>query len=627
FINGAEPDTLDPHLNSGQPGGRIITALFEGLTRQDARSLLPAPGVAQAWDISPDGLTYTFHLRSDAVWSDGKALGPQDFVYSWRRMLDPALGAEYAYILYPIKGARAFNTFAGLADDIEREIVPELTRVWTSAPEIGLARRAWSELANHLNLTEVLQYSRAPAVRTLLEEPASSSAPVERERLRRFLQALPGEAARLRAEARDVTSRFGSSLGVYASDARTLVVELEAPTPYFLDLTSFYSALPVPRHAIEKWGDSWFLPETIVSNGPFELESWRVNDRVRLRRSERYWGRAEVHAESIEVLPTENTTTCLNLYLTGEADWLPSYYPKELAPELRQRPDFYAHPAFMVYYFRLNTRRPPLNDVRVRQALNLAIDRQVITERVLGLGELPADHFVPPGVRGYAAPPSQIRLDIGRAQQLLVDAGFPGGQGFPRLGLLYTSSESHRAIAEVITDQWKRNLGIDVVPYNQEWQAYLASSRSGNYDIARATWIGDYLDPNTFLDLWVTDGGNNQTGFSSAVYDELIRAAANMDRFALHPKELLDQLKEPAPVAALLERRSALTDAAERRELLGRARLRLLAEAEAILVQDQFPVLPVYFYVESGLYAHNVHGLYTELELPDGSHVPNLQDI
>jgi oligopeptide transport system substrate-binding protein len=274
------------------------------LTRQDARSLLPAPGVAQSWDISPDGLTYTFHLRSDAVWSDGKQLGPEDFVYSWRRMLDPALGAEYAYILYPVKGARAFNTFASLADSIDQTIVPELSKAWTDAAEGGLARQAWSEFASRLNLKEVLQYSRDPAIRELLAEPAGSPTPIQRERLRRFLTALPAEATRLRAELRDVSARFGSSLGVYASDARTLVVELEAPTPYFLDLTSFYSALPVPRHVLEKWGDAWFLPETIVSNGPFELESWRVNDRVRLRKSQRYWGRAEVHADSIEILPT-----------------------------------------------------------------------------------------------------------------------------------------------------------------------------------------------------------------------------------------------------------------------------------------------------------------------------------
>jgi oligopeptide transport system substrate-binding protein len=627
FVNGVEPDTLDPDLLTGQPGGRIASALFEGLTRPEASSLRAAPGVASSWEISDDGLRYTFHLRDDSYWTDGKQVTAADFVYSWRRLLDPKLGAEYAYMLHSVRGARAFNTFEALARTIDKQLIVALEQTRASAGSAGLSSAEWRALATRLPLHDSLQHSEDADLRSLLDSPPNGEERVSAERLARFQSALRSEVERLRSVARDVGSRFGESLGVYAEGEHTLVVELEAPTPYFLDVLSFYPALPVPRQVVERYGSAWFLPETVVSNGPFVLESWRVNDRIRLRRNERYWGRSEVRADSIEALPTENTTTALNLYLTGEVDWLPAAYPLDLVDQLRQRPDFYMHPAFVVYYYRFNTRRPPFNDVRVREALNLAIDRRVITEQVLGLGQLPANHFVPPGVPGYTPPASHIQLDIERARRLLSEAGYPEGRGFPAAGILYNTLEAHKKIAEVVSDQLRRNLGIQVGAYNQEWQSYLTTTRAGNFDLSRGSWIGDYLDPNTFLDMWVTNGGNNQTGFSSSKYDAIIRAAANMEAFAARPDALLRSLKEPGAISELLRQRTASANLAQRRELLDRARMKLLAEAEAILVQDEFPVLPVYFYVESGLHSPGLRGVYTELEQPDGTHVPNLRGI
>jgi oligopeptide transport system substrate-binding protein len=625
FVNYTEPDTLDPHVLTGQTGGRIVTALFEGLTRHDAKSLAAAPGMAESWEISEDGLRYTFHLRTGSQWSDGVGISAADFVYSFRRMLDPKLGAAYAYLLHPLKGGKAFNTFEALADRIDAKLLPALAKEIEAAPAAGLSAPAWSSLLARLPVQDSLQNSQDPEARSLLD-----SAPqlVSIERLQQLVRTLGSEAQRMRDVARDVRGRFGTSLGVYALDPHTLVIELDAPAPYFLDITSFYSTLPVPRHVVEKHGGAWFLPENIVSNGPFVLESWRVNDRIRLRKNERYWGKSEVRADAIDVLPTENPTTALNLFLTGDADWLPApAYPTDLVEQLMQRPDFYVHAAFNVYFYRLNTRRPPLNDARVRQALNLAIDRELIVKRVLGRGELPATRLVPPGVPGFEPLPTRIGLDVERARQLLAEAGFPGGKGFPALGILYNTLDSHKKVAEVIADQLARNLGIEVTPYNQEWQSYLATTRAGNFDIARAGWIGDYLDPNTFLDLWVSNGGNNETGFSSPSYDSLIRAAADMEQFARQPAALLSLLKQPEAVSELLRRRSESPDTRDRRLLLDAARMRLLGEAEGILVQDEFPILPIYFYVNSGLRAPGLRGLYTELELPDGQHVPNLQDI
>ena len=624
FVNGTEPKTLDPHLLTGQPGGRIATAIFEGLTRYDPKTLGPAPGLAESWEISGDGRRYTFQLRDDARWSDGTPIDAADVVYSWRRMLDPKLGAEYAYMLHPVKGAEAYNTFEGLADALEARILPELTRLQARTGSAGLDASGWKTLTTGFPVHDSLQHAKSDAIRTLLDRDPG---PVSTAQLERFSRAVEDEAARLRSQARDVSTRFGTSLGVYAEDRHRLVVELDAPTPYFLDITSFYSALLVPKHTIEQHGSSWFLPETLVCNGPFVVDRWRVNDRIRLKKNPLYWGKHEVRAEAIEALATENVTTALNLYLTGEVDWLPSAYPVDLVQELRAREDFYVHAAFIVYYYRFNTRRKPFDDARVRQAVTLAVDRRVIVDDVRGLGELPAAHFVPPGVPGYPSPESPIGLDVERARKLLAEAGYPGGRGFPEVGILYNTSESHKKIAEVVADQLGRNLGIQVTPYNQEWQSYLATVRSGNFEMARAGWIGDYLDPNTFLDMWVTNGGNNQTGFSSPVYDAIIRAAADMEGFSQGPDALLSRIEGSGAISKRLERRSASSDLDQRRRLLNEARMQLLSRAEAILLGEEFPIMPIYFSVNSGLKVPALRGHYTQLELEDGRKASNLQGI
>jgi oligopeptide transport system substrate-binding protein len=257
----------------------------------------------------------------------------------------------------------------------------------------------------------------------------------------------------------------------------------------------------------------------------------------------------------------------------------------------------------------------------------LAIDRQVIVNEVTRLGQLPAFHLIPPGIPGYEQPVSHIRLDVARAQQLLAEAGFPGGRGFPTIGILYNTQDLHKRIAEVLADQLRQNLGIDVRPYNQEWQSYLATWRTDQYDIARGSWIGDYLDPNTFLDLFITNGSNNHTGFSSPTYDSLLRGAANMVRFAEQPERLLAKLDQPSRVRELLARRAATSDRGEARRLLEQARSRLMTEAEAILVQEEFPILPIYYYVNTSLIAPGLRGIYPEIELPDGTRGSNLQPI
>jgi len=610
FANGAEPKTLDPGLATGEPEGRIVDALFEGLTARDAATLAPAPGVAESWEISEDGRTLEFRLREAARWSDGRPVTAHDFAFSWRRLLTPAHGAEYAYLLYGVRHGEALHLSRARAARLRGETLAAFDAL--ADPPSPVAWRAF--LAAH-DLAATLARAGAPRMRAAAAS-ASPPAPGGRAAFRAGLLAAASAHEALASEAE---ARFGVDAGAYARDDRRFVVELVAPIPYFLDLTSFYPTFPVPRPLVEAHPADWFVPGRIVGNGAFVLDAWRVGDRIRLRRSPTWWGRDGVALASVDALPAENGITALNLYLTGELDWLPRT-PGDLGEKLRERPDHYGGPALSVYYYRVNATRPPLDDPRVRMALALAIDRDSLVRDVLRLGQLPAHRLVPPGMPGYEPPDSPLGFDPARARALLAEAGFPGGRGFRELGILFNTLEDHRKIAELVADQLERNLGIRVTPYNQEWQSYLATTQAGDYDLSRAGWIGDYVDPNTFLDLWVTNGGNNQTGWGDPLYDRCIRAAADVEAFARAPE--LGGLAEPERARTLLAALRAASGA-ERVAAAARLRLQLLREAEAILVQRAVPVIPLYFYVRSGLLSPRVAGFHATLA--DGR--PNLQDL
>lgn len=433
IANGPDPEVLDPQLAASTAEGRILAALYVGLTRLDPASLQPEPALAERWETEEGGRRWRFHLRPGLRWSDGSPLRATDLVESWQRLRRPETAAPY---------------------------------------------RAW------LDDLETLEAS-------------------------------------------------GS----------VLEVRFRQPEPAF-DQMCAYHAL-APRH--ERNPD--------VSCGPYRLVERRVRHRVRVERNPHYFAADTVAIGSIDFLTTDALLTGLNLFLAGDVHYVPDA-PALALPALARRPEIYdPRPYFGTEFYRVNCRRGPLADARVRRALSLALDRAALAATVGG-GQTPARSFTPPLCPPYQ-PPLAAGYDPGAAAALLAEAGFPGGAGLPPLRLVFPSGETARDCAEAVQDQWRRQLGVAVILDMQESAAVRAAVRAGDYDLARASWIGDYLDPATFLEVFAAGSAQNLTGWQDAQYQEALAAAA------------------------------AAGDGAARLDGLRRAEARLLAEA---------PLVPLFHY-------------------------------
>jgi len=472
ILNGAEPESIDPAVITGQLDGRVAYALFDGLVHFD-RHGVPQPAIAQSWDISSNATTYTFHLRSNAKWSNNEPVTAIDFVESWKRTLLPETAAEYAYVMYHIKNAQAFNE--GKIKDF-------------------------------------------------------------------------------------------SLVGVHALDAQTLRVELEDPTPYFLDLLAYVPYLPVYIPSVKQFGDDWIKPAHLVNDGPFLMEEWRLNYRIRLRKNPNYWDAQNVRLQTVDLLPIENAISAYNFYASKVADLIldKGLTPPSLIPEIKRRPDFHAAPFLGDYFIRFNVTRKPFTDVRIRQAIAMAIDRDRIVHKITQAGEPPAYSFTPPGTANAYQPPAMFGRDIAKARQLLASAGYPDGKGFPTVTYLYDNKKLNEDIAVEIQSMLSDALGIHIELQKQEWKVYLNSLRRLDYDFARSSWVGDYNDPNTFIDCFVSGGGNNRTGWRNAEYDKLVANAAV--------------------------------------EADNSRRLALFHRAEDILLNQETPICPLYFYMGIQIY-------------------------
>jgi oligopeptide transport system substrate-binding protein len=349
-----------------------------------------------------------------------------------------------------------------------------------------------------------------------------------------------------------------SRVGVKALDEHTLQVRLNAPTPYFIQLMDHQSTYAVHRPTIEKFGKAtdrftpWTRVENIVGNGPFRLAEWRLNRRITVEKSDTYWDRDNVGLEGIVFYPTENISSEERMFRVGQLHYTQTV-PLDKIPVYRAMPDspHVNTPYLGTYYYLLNTLKPPLDDVRVRQALSMAIDRERLNDTVLHGTNLPAYSITPPGALGYE-PPQVFDYDVARARQLLAEAGYPDGKGWPGLELTYNTSESHLKIAVALQQMWREALNIDVTLVNQEWKVYLDTIDQMDFEMARRGWIGDYVDPNNFLDLFLCNGGNNNTGFCDSEYDEMVlrrapRAKSREERFAIF-REAETRLMEQMPI-------------------------------------------------------------------------------
>lgn len=427
--------TLDPHLWVDGWEGNIVQDLFTGLTTLDAKVNV-VPGCAESWSISEDGLTYTFALREALKWSDGAPLTAQDFVYSFRRILDPETAAPSAALLYLIKNAEAVNR------------------------------------------------------------------------------------GRLSVEA----------LGVTAPDDRTLIIELVEPAPYFPELI-VHRGLPAPRHVIERKTRGWTQPGTMVSNGAFVLDEWIPQNHVRLVRNPEFFDADAVKLEVMYHVPSEDQETGLRRYRAGELDLLTTLPPARLGWIKENLSDqLQLIPILGLDYYIFNTEKAPLDNLSVRRALSMAIEREVLTQRITLAGEEPAYGLVPPGVLNYREPG---RLDYeGRASAarrneaaaLLAEAGF-GPNNPLRLTLRYNTNETHKRVAVAIAAMWKP-LGVQLELVNSEQKVLLADIRNGDFEIARASWFAEVRDAMTYLELLHSGSGKiNQSRFVDPAYDELVDAA------------------------------------------------------------------------------------------------------
>jgi oligopeptide transport system substrate-binding protein len=481
---GADPKTLDPGLNGASDGGDVINQTFEGLVRE--KSGVIYPGIAETWEVSEDGLTVTFNLR-ESKWSDGSDLTAHDFVYSWKRGMDPATASEYSWIweYTNIKGAYEAVYEEGSLDDV----------------------------------------------------------------------------------------------GVRAEDDQTLVVELNSPTDYIVSLLSFYHFMPVKQSSVEAKADgAWAKDaEVVVSNGPFVLTSYTIGEGLTLAKNENYWDAGNVSLDGMEVVFIDEQSTAYQAYQGGELLAIPEVPTAEVSRLIAEDPNFYVFALLGTYYYNFNLDLDLWADQRVRRALTLAIDREMITE-TLGAGQIPAAGFVPEGFLDHegndfalAAGDYGIPTDgsgVEEAQALLAEAGYPNGEGFPEFTIMYNTGEGHQKVAELVQEMYKTNLGLNVQLENQEWAVFQDTRKVGDYEMSRGGWLTDFMDPMGLLSIFTQGNAYNDPNYANDEFDELI-ANANLSRGAEHYDYLY--------------------------------------QAQDILMTE-LPIVPVYYYSDTWLISEKVQG-------------------
>lgn len=453
----------DPQIVEDVSGSEIVRDLFEGLLNQNAEGEL-VPGVATEWSPNEDNTEWTFTLRDNAMWSDGTPVTAGDFVYAWKRLVDPELASPYAW---------------------------------------------FGELMSIQNAGAIIAGEMDP-----------------------------------------------DELGVEAPDDHTLVVHLSAPLPYFAAMTTHGSTFPSPQWVIEEHGDQWTRPGNIVTNGAYILTEHVPQERSVREKSDTYWDAENTVLEKVVALVINDENQALTRFLAGELDR--TEVPIGQYPRLHEEyPDTaISFPRLCSYYYNFNMRDngpEATKDVRVRQALSYAIDRDVIVDQVLQGGQFPAYTFTPGATANFEVPSvpygemTQAERDE-QAVALLAEAGYgPGGEPL-ELSILYNTDEAHRQLATVIGQMWEQKLGVSVTLDNMEWNTFLDAREQGDFDVSRGGWCGDYNEASTFLDLMQSDSGYNDAKFSNEEVDALLAEAKTMTDPSANYTRIEEIVAEEMPI-------------------------------------------------------------------------------
>ncbi|MCF7687691.1 MAG: peptide ABC transporter substrate-binding protein [Cephaloticoccus sp.] len=466
--NGIEPSTLDPHINTGSSESAILSEIYEPLVERGDDGLTLVPAAAASWAVSPDGLTYTFHLRQDRRWSNGDPVTADDFLQSFRRFVDPRLAAEFS--------ARA---------------------------------------------TSVV-----------------------------------GVPAYLRGELKDPTQ-----LGFSAPDPYTFVITLSAPNVVFIQNLIAYPWVPVHMPTLDATGgrlrdnQNWVKPGVMVTNGALQLTEWRPNSRIVLTPNPHHPDHTKVWLRTVNYYPIEDLDTEERAYRAGQLHATTSLPSAKVATYVAEKnPALQITPRLGVSFFVFNTRRPPFDDPRVRQAFSAAIDRAALVKAAYQGGYTAAYTLSQPGMGGYQ-PAAPITDGPGEARDLLAAAGYPDGKGFPPITYLYNTLDRNRVVAEIVQQMWARELGVKVELVNQEWKVFLDTRHRGDYSIARAGWNPFANEPTDYFELFITGGSNNETGWSNPTFDALYQQA--LQTFDVPARHALYQtmdgiIRDEAPCAPLV---------------------------------------------------------------------------
>ncbi len=566
YISGSEPESLDPQIPTGQPEARILMALYDGLVEYHPKTMAPIPAIAERWEISPDGTEFIFYIRKNAFFSNGDPITAHDFVYTFRRGVAPELAAQNAYLAYEIKYARAYNAREAFVKKENGEF---------------LLKRDFDKDVKDFDSSG---FGPDTEFHRFINSPERLTVPLDEKERDQLLEKNP--KLRQAIEGKELVPVRAEDIGVEAIDDHTFRLKLELPAPYFLELLPHQFFRVVNRKVIEKYGKSWTRPENIVTSGAFKLAIHRPYDVLVVIKNPNYWDAENVSLDRIEFYPLEEQTTMMNLYKAGEVDALYNHtVPAAWLDEIRKYKDEYLdHPEVTIEYYTFNIKKKPMDDVRVRKAFALAVDRFALAK--FRKTAKPLVDFTPEGIfpkyeeirwrvysqlleeKGISTEEWERRyFDPVKACRLMREAGYQVEnqsdgrcrvKNFPAddIAITYNTSESNKIVAEFIQAQWKQNLGITVPLKNMEWKTFLPMRKNLDYTgMARAGWVGDYMDPNTFLKLFYGPDNDSSTGWYDPKFDKMLdQANSEVDpekRFELLARAEFYML-ESQPVIPLL---------------------------------------------------------------------------